>query len=168
MGEKRCPYCQRYLPRDPRVKERRKTCGHPLCQKALKRENNSQWRRRNPDYFRDDHERLKGWLLKHPGYLKQYRATHPEYVQRNREAQRERDRRKRSHLDIQAKIRDQLPEITKKLHYLPHLDIQDKKSTKPLEITFLFRSFPFLDIQVQIAKSILLGQNGLIGLGGSR
>lgn len=162
MGERRCPYCQRYLPDDPRLKGRRKTCGHALCQKALKRENNANWRKRNPDYFRNDYERLKVWLSRHPGYLKHYRATHPDYVRRNREAQRERDRRRRVCLDIQAKIRGQLPEITKQLRELADLDIQDKESTKPLEITFLLRSFPFLDIQVQIAKSIPLVQNGVI------
>ena len=168
MGERRCPYCQRYLTNDPRVRGRRKTCGHPLCQRALKRQNNTDWRRRNPDYFRDDYERLKLWLLKHPGYLRQYRATHPEYVERNREAQRVRDRRRRARLDIQAKIKGQLPEINKELHRLPNLDIQDEKSAKPLEITFLLRSFPLLDIQVQIVKSIPLGQNGFIyPVGGS-
>lgn len=166
MGEKRCVYCQRYLPRDPRVKGRRKTCGHPLCQRALRRENNAAWRKGNPDYFRNDYERLKVWLLSHPSYLKGYRATHPDYVRRNREAQRQRDQRRRSRLDIQAKIREQLSEITKELPGLPFLDIQDEKSTKPLEITFLLRSFPFLDIQVQIAKSIPLWQNGFISSGG--
>lgn len=162
MGKRRCPYCQRYLPNDPRVKGRRKTCGHLLCQRALKRENNANWRKRNPDYFRNDYERFKVWLLKHPGYLKHYRATHPDYVRRNREAQRERDRRRRAYLDIQARIRGQLAEITKQLRQLPNLDIQDKESSKSLEITFLFRSFSLLDIQVQIAKSIPLVQNGVI------
>lgn len=166
MGERRCPYCERYLTNDPRVRKRRKTCGDSLCQKALKRENNANWRKKNPDYFRKDYERLKVWLLKHPGYLKYYRATHPEYVRRNREAQRQRDRRRRVHLDIQAKIRGQLPEIIKELDHLPFLDIQAKKSTQPLEISFLFRSYPLLDIQVQIAKSIPLWQNGLIDFAG--
>jgi hypothetical protein len=166
MKENRCPYCQRYLTSDPRIKGRRRTCGDPLCQKALKRDNNANWRKRNPQYFQNDYERLKVWLVRHPGYLKRYRASHPDYVRRNREAQRQRDRRRRAHLDIQAKIKGQLPEITKELHRLPFLDIQDKKSPKPLEITFLFCSYPLLDIQVQIAKSIPLDQNRLIYSGG--
>lgn len=167
MTGKKCPYCQTFFIPTPRGGgKRQKVCGKPSCKKALKAENNARWRRGNPDCWRNDYPRVEQWLDQHPGYLKQYRANHPEYVQRNREAQRKRDRRKRVHLDIQAQIRDQLPDITKELSHLPFLDIQDDKQAKPLEMTFLLRSFPCLDIQIQIAKSILLEQNKIIQTGG--
>lgn len=144
MEEKRCVYCQRYLPGDPRVKGRRKTCGDSLCQRALKKENNAAWRKRNPDYFRNDYERLKVWLLSHPGYLKGYRATHPDYVRRNREAQRQRDQWRRSRLDIQAKIREQLSEITKELRGFHFLIYKTRNPPNPLRSHFFYVLFPFL------------------------
>ena len=104
MERKRCRYCKRLFIPDPRVGERQKTCGEPHCQKAHKAENNTRWRRRNPDYFRNDYLRVKEWLDHHPGYLEAYRQSHPHYVTRNREAQRIRDRGKKLRLDIQAPI----------------------------------------------------------------
>jgi hypothetical protein len=167
MTGKICPYCRTFFIPSPRGGgKQQKVCGKPSCKKALKAENNARWRRENPDCWRNDYPRVKQWLNQHPGYLKQYRINHPEYVQKNREAQRQRDQRKKVHLDIQAQIRDQLPEITKQLRQLPHLDIQDAKTAQPLEMTFLLRSFPCLDIQIQIAKSISPEHNEIIPTGG--
>jgi hypothetical protein len=166
MTTKKCPYCQAFFVPTRRGGKGQKVCGKPSCKKTLKAENNARWRRDNPHYWRNDYPRIKRWLDQHPGYLKQYRADHPDYVQNNREAQRKRDRRRRVYLDIQAQIKDQLPGITKQLDHLPFLDIQDLKSPKPLEMTFLLRTFPCLDIQIQIAKSIALEQNRIIQTGG--
>jgi len=164
---RKCPYCHALFVPTPRGGgKRQKICGKVSCKKALKRENNARWRRENPACCLNDYPRVKQWLDQHPGYLKQYRANHPEYVQKNREAQKQRDQRKRVHLDIQARIKDQLPEITKQLRQLPHLDIQDAKTSQPLEMTFLLSSFSCLDIQIQIAKSIPLEQNKIIQTGG--
>jgi hypothetical protein len=163
MTTRKCPYCHTFFVPTPRGGGKdQKVCKKPSCKKALKTESNARWRRENPDHWRNDYPRVKQWLDLHPGYLKQYRADHPECVQKNREAQKQRDRRRRVHLDIQARIRDQLPGITKQLRQLPSLDIQDAKTIKPLEMTFLLRTFPYLDIQIQIAKSISLEQNRII------
>jgi hypothetical protein len=162
MKRKRCRYCQCSFIPSPRVGQRQKTCGNPSCKKALKAKNNARWRKENPDCCGPDYSRVKPWLDQHPGYLQRYRKNHPEYVQKNREAQRLRDRRKRLHLDIQAQIKDQLPEITKQLWNLPPLDIQDSISLNPLEMTFLFSSFPCLDIQAQMDRPACLKENGII------
>jgi len=87
------------------------------------------------------------WLDEHPGYLKTYRENNPDYVKQNRETQRVRDRGKKICLDIQAQLKEHLPEITDQTWSLPNLDIQDEISLKPLEIAFLFSTFPCLDIQ---------------------
>ena len=166
MKKKRCRYCKRLFIPDPRVGDRQKTCGDPLCQKTHKVENNTNWRVRNPDYFRNDYPRVKQWLDQHPGYLKQYRESHPEYVKKNRESQRVRDRSKRLCLDIQAEIKRQAPEITNQLWELPHLDIQDKISMQSLEMTFLFSKLPCLDIQVSLDKAFCLRENPTIHTGG--
>lgn len=167
MTTRKCPYCHTcFIPTPRGGGKNQKVCKKSSCKKALKAENNAQWKRENPYHWRDDYPRVKQWLDQHPGYLKQYRANHPEYVQKNREAQKQRDKRKKAHLDIQARIKEQLPEITKQLRQLPNLDIQDAKTSQPLEMKFLLGSFPCLDIQIQIAKSIPLKQNKIIQTGG--
>jgi hypothetical protein len=147
MKQKKCPYCRIFFAPDPRVGQRQKTCGNPSCKKALKAKNNARWRKENPDCCRNDYPRIKQWLDHHPGYLQHYRKNHPEYVHKNRQAQRLRDRRKKLLLDIQAQIKNQLPETIEQLWNLPPLDIQDPISLKPLEITFLFSTLPTLAIQ---------------------
>jgi hypothetical protein len=167
MPKRKCPYCHTFfIPTPKGGGKNQKACKKTSCKKALKAESNARWKRANPNHWRNDYLRIKPWHGQHPGYLKQYRANHPEYVQKNREAQKQRDRRKRVRLDIQARIDEQIPEITKQLRQLPNLDIQDPKTSQPLEMTFLLGSFPCLDIQVQIAKSVPLEQNGIISSGG--
>jgi len=167
MTTRKCPYCHTLFVPTPRGGgKNQKVCKKPSCKQALKTGSNARWRRNNFKHLRDEYVRVKQWLDQHPGYLKQYRANHPEYVQKNREAQRERDKRKKAHLDIQARIKKQLPDITKQLRQLPNLDIQDAKTLQPIEMTFLLRSIPCLDIQIQIAKSISLDQNKIIPTGG--
>jgi hypothetical protein len=165
MKSKRCRYCKRLFIPDPRMGERQKTCGDPLCQKAHKAKNNLCWRRNNPGYFSNDYPRLKEWLDHHPGYLKEYRDAHPDYVKKNREAQRIRDRSKKLRLDIQAEIKGQAPEITNQLWNLPHLDIQDEKFLQPLEMTFLFSTLPCLAIQVPLDNPFCLRDNATIHTG---
>jgi hypothetical protein len=135
------------------VGQRQKTCGNPSCKKGLKAKNNARWRKENPDCCRNDYPRIKQWLDHHPGYLQRYRESHPEYVQKNRQAQRLRDRRKKLLLDIQAQIKDQLPELIEQLWNLPPLDIQDPITLNPLEMTFLFSTLPGLAIQAQMDTS---------------
>jgi len=162
MKGKRCPYCQKFLTLNPRVRKRRKTCGRPSCQKALNREHSARWRQEHPDSCRLDYPRVKLWLQKHPGYFQRYRETHPAYVEKNRQAQRLRDRRKKLHLDIQNKIKRQPPEIIDRLWDLSHLDIQNVLELQPLEIIFLFSTFPCLDIQNSLGKNLCLRDHGPI------
>ena len=162
---KECPYCHIFFTPHVKVGVRQKTCGASECKKALKAENNRRWRQRNLDYYRDDYSRVKQWLDQHPGYLKQYPQSHPEYAQKNRETQRVRDRSKRLRLDIQAQLRKQAPEITEQLWDLSDLDIQDQLCIKPLEMTFLFSILPCLDIQVWLDSSFCHKDNGPIHTG---
>ena len=155
----KCPYCKTVFTVHVKVGSRQKTCGKPTCKKALKSENNRRWRQRNPDYYRNDYPRLREWLELNPGYLTHYRENHPEYVQRNREAQRLRDRRKKLRLDIQAQLKKQAPEITNQLWKSSNLDIQAQLDAKPLEMTFLFSTLPCLDIQVQLDRVLCVREN---------
>jgi hypothetical protein len=162
MRGKRCPYCQKFLTLNPRVKKQRKTCGRLSCQKALNRENSARWRKEHPDSCHPDYPRVKAWLQRHPDYLQRYRETHPAYVEKNLQAQRFRDRRKKLHLDIQNKIKRQPPEIIDQLWNLSHLDIQNVIELQPLEMTFLFSTFSCLDIQNSLGKNPCPKENGTI------
>jgi len=156
---KECPYCKTQFTPHPKVGKRQKICGEPACKSALKADNNRKWRERNPDCHQNDYPRVKDWLEQKPGYLKSYRESHPEYVEKNRNAQRVRDRRKKLNLDIQAQLKRQVPEITNQLWESPNLDIQAQLHVKPLEITFLLSALPCLDIQVQLDKAFHVGEN---------
>lgn len=156
---KECPYCKTHFTPHVKVGKRQKTCGKPACKSALKSDNNRKWRQRNPDYYSKGYSRLKDWLEENPGYLKRYRGSHPEYVKKNREAQRVRDRRKKLRLDIQAQLKGQIPMITNELWESPNLDINAQLDAKPLEITFLFSTLPCLDMQFQLDKASCVGEN---------
>lgn len=66
-------------------------CAAPICQ----RERKNAWRREklrgDIDYSANQRASNQRWQSKNPGYWKNYRLSHPDYVQRNREAQRVRD-----------------------------------------------------------------------------
>jgi hypothetical protein len=156
---KKCPYCKTQFAPHPKVGKRQITCGKPACKAALKSDNNRKWRQRNPDYHRDGYPRVKDWLEQKPGYLKGYRESHPEYVKKNREAQRVRDRRKKLRLDIHAQLKRQAPEITNQLWESSNLDIQAQLDVKPPEITFILSTLPCLDIQVQLDRALHKGEN---------
>jgi len=69
-----CKYCGKPFTPDPRVGDRQKCCGSPVCKSERKKEADRNWRKKNPEYFKGRYETyLKKWLEKHPGYLKAYR-----------------------------------------------------------------------------------------------
>ena len=162
MQAKQCPYCEKFLTVNPRVRKQRKTCGSPSCQKALNRENSARWRQEHPNSCHPDYPRVKLWLQEHAGYLQHYRQTQPSYVEKNRQAQRLRDRRKKLHLDIRNKIKTQPPEMVDQLWKSSHLDIQNVSELQPYEITFLFSTFPCLDIQNSLDNKGCPRDNGII------
>ena len=169
---KTCCICSASFIPHRKLGDRQKTCGDPECQRTLKRNNDARWRQNNPHYTRNDYPRVKAWLDQYPEYLKRYRQDHLEYVQKNRDAQRRRDRQRKVRLDIQAKLNRQPSEIveqSKSISTVSHLDIQDEFILKPLEITFLLSRlmhFPCLAIQAEIDFSSSLRDNGAIKHGG--
>lgn len=167
-----CCICSASFTPHKKVGRRQKTCGNPICQKTLKENNNAQWRLNNPNYHKNDYGRVKACLDKNPGYLKRYRQDHPEYVQKNRDAQRCRDRARKLNLDIQAKLTRQPSEILSQLEISSPsspLDIQAEFILEPIEITFLLSRlahFPCFDIQNKIDFAAPLLDNSAIKQGG--
>lgn len=135
-SRKKC-FCGVIIVPHRKVGSRQKTCGAKECQRELKRRNNARWRKNNPDHWRNDYPRVKAWLDVNPGYLKEYRKTHPGYVEKCREAQKRRDRAKKLRLAIQDEIRRQKQEVIDKLwkkERLGKLDIQGKQGIRTLEV----------------------------------
>ncbi|NIN01186.1 MAG: hypothetical protein GTO24_24765 [candidate division Zixibacteria bacterium] len=89
----RCAHCRSLFRPDPRVKNQR-YCGKKACQRARK----NLWQRQkmadDPDYKENQRDCHRSWLRHNPGYWRRYRSQHPEYVQRNRLLQKDRNTRR--------------------------------------------------------------------------
>jgi len=90
----RCKHCKRLVPANPRVKNQR-YCGSKECQQARK----SEWHRKkmksDPYYAQRQNQSRQRWCDKNRDYWKNYRNTHTEYADRNRELQKQRDQKRR-------------------------------------------------------------------------
>ena len=89
-----CQHCGKTLPRNPRIKKQ-KFCSSLTCQNARKRLFDKRtWPTPKGKVLRQTCN--KRWRDSRPAheYQKVYRETHPEYVIRNRELQRERNKKR--------------------------------------------------------------------------
>ncbi len=94
MESKQCAGCGKsYHPRPQSPKQT--YCASSACQRERRRRWQAARRRNDPDY-RDNQTRAQGaWAAKHPDYWREYRHSHPDYGERNRQLQHERDARRR-------------------------------------------------------------------------
>jgi hypothetical protein len=93
---KTCLVCHELYSPYPRSYRRQKICSNLACQRAWARHLWVQWREKNPLGVGVSRAKSAKWAEGHPGYWKQWRKAHPGYVERNRMAQEERNRTKRS------------------------------------------------------------------------
>lgn len=93
MESKRCACCGKVF--DPRAQTPKQTyCAFATCQRERRRRWQQARRQNDPDY-RDNQARAQdAWAARHPDYWREYRQTHPQYSERNRRLQRERDARR--------------------------------------------------------------------------
>ena len=88
---RRCVACGKLFVPCRQVKEQA-YCSNPGCQKERKR----RWRRNKlldgPEYVQNRRDAQRRWREAHRDYWQGYRKTHPEYVEKNRQRQRERNR----------------------------------------------------------------------------
>lgn len=84
---KRCIIChKKFYP--SKYNYRQSICVKIKCKKEQKRIYAIEWRKKNPDYFKDrkdNQEAAKIWRLRHPDYYSKYRKKHPELKIKNRE-----------------------------------------------------------------------------------
>ncbi len=78
VKQKRCAYCGRYFKPDYRVRKTQKSCQSERCKRKRKKESQSRWLEKNPDYFRGRYENTKRWRKDHPEYQRQWRARRRE------------------------------------------------------------------------------------------
>ena len=95
MEQRRCAGCRKLFHPRPQCPEQG-FCSAPACQRERKRRWQKAKRAADADYRDNDVQASRHWRDQHPGYWRAYRRNHPEYVTRNREQQRERDRADRS------------------------------------------------------------------------
>ena len=90
-----CHYCGKLVPRNPRIKNQKYCCAKECQQARMRRWKNRQYKK-NSKYHKRSLASQKVWRSKYPAYKYQrdYRKAHPEYVMRNRDLQRERNRKR--------------------------------------------------------------------------
>ena len=102
---KRCSYCGHDYHPDPRTAAIQKSCCRAACRKTRRRQAQTRYVAANPNVFQDRYPKTQLWLAKHPGYLRRYRAKHPDYVAADDRSSVERRRQARRHKsDIQDAI----------------------------------------------------------------
>ena len=96
-----CCHCGTFFTPSPRHKDQI-YCMAPVCRRALK----AAWKRNkmqtDPDYRYNHKLSNQKWAKANPGYWKDYRSRHPEYVERNRILQAVRNRRRNRGDKMQA------------------------------------------------------------------
>ena len=92
-----CLHCRGTFLCNPRVKGQ-KYCNDKECRRASRRAWKKKKRATNKSYRQQCLNHQKGWRERRPAheYQKQYRANHPDYVKRNRELQRERNKKRKN------------------------------------------------------------------------
>lgn len=94
MAEKfRCAHCRKLCSPNPRAKNQ-KYCGKPACRRARR----AAWQRKkirsDPDYQENQRRCQNDWTRNNPGYWREWREQHPDYVANNRLQQHRRDRKR--------------------------------------------------------------------------
>jgi hypothetical protein len=94
MQSKRCVACGQAF--HPRAQSPGQCyCSSPACQRERRRRWQKARRHEDPAYQENQSRAQRAWAERHPGYWREYRHTHPEYGERNRAQQQERDTRRR-------------------------------------------------------------------------
>jgi hypothetical protein len=92
-----CQHCGKILPSNNRLKNKQKYCSGKDCQKARMRRWKKKQYKTNQTYSKKSKQWQKDWRNKYPSdkYQKEYRQKYPMYVNRNRELQRERNKKRK-------------------------------------------------------------------------
>ena len=94
MGERRCRYCHQIF-QPSKFQPRQTVCSGAACQRNRRTDYHRAKIAADPEYGEVCRDSRRKWRASHPGYWKQYREKHPAAVERNRQQQKARDRKRR-------------------------------------------------------------------------
>lgn len=94
MVVRRCRYCKQVF-QPSEYQPSQSVCGSPGCQRRHRTDYHRDRIESDPEYAESCLNSARKWRERHPGYWKQYRASHPASADRNREQQNARDRKQR-------------------------------------------------------------------------
>ncbi len=89
----KCNSCNRVLDANWRVKNQ-KYCGRDECQRIRRRNWQASKMKNDIDYRKGQKDSFCKWYERNSHYFRRYRQSHPEYVEKNRIKQRQRDKTK--------------------------------------------------------------------------
>jgi hypothetical protein len=92
MEIKQCAACGQVFQVRPQIPQQ-SYCTMPCCQRERRRRWQQLKRQNDPDYQDNQGRAQQAWNKRNPDYWREYRSTHPEYAERNRALQRERNGR---------------------------------------------------------------------------
>lgn len=91
---RQCPYCQQSF--QPSIyRPQQQVCSRVQCQRQRRTEYHRQKLKTDAEYRQIVRDSQEKWRRSHPDYPCQYRSQHPQTVERNRQRQKLRDRRRR-------------------------------------------------------------------------
>ena len=94
MERRRCAACgEAFRPRSQVPQQ--SYCSALACQRARRRRWQQAKRHSDADYRENQARAQRVWAQGHRGYWREYRRTHPQYCESNREAARQRQRHRR-------------------------------------------------------------------------
>lgn len=91
---KRCKACGEDFRPHPQV-PMQTYCSTSECQRERRRRSQQKKRLDDPNYLGNDSDYNKYWATKNLDYWKRYRESHPDYVDRNRQMQQNRNQKQR-------------------------------------------------------------------------
>lgn len=81
MAQKRCLFCRKWYEPYPAQAQRQQICGRMGCKRKLKRTLDRAWRRRDPQWRKDQKVKARAWAARR-NYWPRYRRGHPGYRER--------------------------------------------------------------------------------------
>lgn len=97
MNFKKCIACKKKFTGYPQVPDQR-YCSQINCQRERRRKTQQTKIRQDPDYRDNQLRAQKAWSKKNVSYWRNYRKTHPNYVERNKQLQRDRNKKRKDGL----------------------------------------------------------------------
>ncbi len=106
MAKRRCSGCGRRFEPCAHVPGQR-YCSVPACQRERRRHWQQRKRQEDPDYRENQTQAQQRWAQRHSDYWRDYRQRHPEYCERNRQQQQQRNQKRRVEAGKEAATRAQ-------------------------------------------------------------